>query len=129
VFKGTLLTPDPELSAGAKEITLQGYPLCGVLNDCTIPLAQYPAEYNGLNIKEIAEPIADAYGIKVIFDGDTGGAFTEVAVEPTEKVLEFLVKLSKQRKLLFTNDEQGRLVFFSPKSEKALSLLKKVSPH
>jgi prophage tail gpP-like protein len=119
VFKGTLLTPDPELSAGAKEITLQGYPLCGVLNDCTIPLAQYPAEYNGLNIKEIADPIADAYGIKIIFNGDTGGPFTGVAVEPTEKVLEFLVKLSKQRKLLFTNDEQGRLVFFSPKNEKA----------
>jgi prophage tail gpP-like protein len=119
VFKGTLLTPDPELSVGAKEITLQGYPLCGVLNDCTIPLAQYPAEYNGLTIKEIAEPIADAYGIKIIFNGDPGGPFTEVAVEPTEKITEFLVKLSKQRKLLFTNDEQGRLVFFSPKSEKA----------
>jgi prophage tail gpP-like protein len=118
VFKGTLLTPDPELSSDAKEITLQGYPLCGVLNDCTIPLAQYPAEYNGLNIKEIAGPIADAYGIKIVFNGDTGGPFTEVAVEPTEKVLEFLVKLSKQRKLLFTNDEHGRLVFFSPKTEK-----------
>jgi prophage tail gpP-like protein len=121
VFKGTLLTPDPELSAETKEITLQGYPLCGVLTDCTIPLAQYPAEYNDLNIQEIAEPIADAYGIKIIFNGDTGGAFTEVAVEPTEKVLEFLVKLSKQRKLLFTNDEQGRLVFFSPKSGKAFA--------
>jgi prophage tail gpP-like protein len=121
VFKGTLLTPDPELSTDAKEITLQGYPLCGVLNDCTIPLAQYPAEYNGLNIKEIAEPISDAYGIKLIFDGDTGGPFNEVAVEPTEKVLEFLVKLSKQRKLLFTNDEQGRLVFFSPKNGRAFA--------
>jgi prophage tail gpP-like protein/LysM repeat protein len=119
VFKGTLLTPDPELTVDAKEITLQGYPLCGVLNDCTIPLAQYPAEYNGLNIKEIAEPIADAYGIKIVFNGEPGGPFTEVAVEPTEKVLEFLVKLSKQRKLLFTNDEQGRLVFFNPKREKA----------
>jgi prophage tail gpP-like protein len=119
IFKGTLLTPDPELTAEAKEINLQGYPLCGVLNDCTIPLAQYPAEYNGLTIKEMAEPISDAYGIKVVFDGEPGDPFTEVAIEPTEKVLEFLVKLSKQRKLLFTNDEQGRLVFFSPKEEKA----------
>jgi prophage tail gpP-like protein len=119
VFKGTLLTPDPELTSDAKEITLQGYPLCGVLNDCTIPLAQYPAEYNGLTIKEMAEPIADAYGIKIIFDGETGGPFTEVAIEPTEKVLDFLVKLSKQRDLLFTNDEQGRLLFFKPKEEKS----------
>ena len=117
-FKGTLLTPDPELTDKAKEITLQGYPLCGVLNDCTIPLAQYPAEYNGLNIKEIAEPIADAYGIKIVFDRDPGGPFTEVTVEPTEKVLEFLLKLSKQRSLLFTNDKEGRLVFFNSKDKK-----------
>jgi prophage tail gpP-like protein len=117
-FKGTLLTPDPELTDKSKEITLQGYPLCGVLNDCTIPLAQYPAEYNGLTIQEIAQPIADAYGIELVFDGEPGGPFTDVAVEPTEKVLEFLSKLSKQRGLLFRNDEEGRLVFFSPKEEK-----------
>jgi prophage tail gpP-like protein len=118
VFKETLLTPDPELTDKAKEITLQGYPLCGVLNDCTIPLAQYPAEYNGLNIQEIAQPIADAYGIQLVLDGKPGGPFTDVAVEPTEKVLEFLSKLSKQRDLLFRNDEEGRLVFFNAKEEK-----------
>jgi prophage tail gpP-like protein len=117
-LKGTLLTPDPELTGDAKEITLQGYPLCGILNDCTVPLAQYPAEYAGLDIKQIAGPICDAYGIKVLFDGETGGAFEKVSIEPTEKVLDFLVKLSKQRSLLFTNDENGKLLFFSPKEEK-----------
>jgi prophage tail gpP-like protein len=117
-MKGTLLTPDPELTGEAKEITLQGYPLCGILNDCTVPLAQYPAEYAGLDIKQIAGPICDAYGIKVLFDGDTGGTFEKVSVEPTEKVLNFLVKLSKQRNLLFTNDANGRLLFFSPKDER-----------
>jgi prophage tail gpP-like protein len=118
IFKGTLLTPDPELTNDAKEINLQGYPLCGLLNDCTIPLAQYPAEYNDLTIKEIAEPIAGAYGIKTVFDGPPGAPFFEVAIDPTEKALAFLVKLSKQRDLLFTNDDQGRLVFFAPREEK-----------
>lgn len=114
-MKGTLLTPDPELSNGTKEITLQGYPLCGILNDCTIPLAQYPAEYSGLTLKEIAEPIGDAFGVKVVFDGDAGGAFEKVSIEATEKIMEFFVKLSKQRSLLFNNDENGRLRFFTPK--------------
>jgi prophage tail gpP-like protein len=118
-LKGTLLTPDPELTGEAKEITLQGYPLCGILNDCTVPLAQYPAEYAGLDIKQIAGPVCDAYGIKVLFDGETGGAFTKVSIEPTEKVLDFLVKLSKQRSLLFTNDENGKLLFFKTKEDKA----------
>jgi prophage tail gpP-like protein len=114
-LKGTLLTPDPEIKDGAKEITLQGYPLCGILNDCTIPLAQYPAEYSGLTLEEIAGPIGDAFGIKVFFDGNPGGAFEKVSIEPTEKILDFLVKLSKQRSLLFNNDADGRLVFFEPK--------------
>jgi prophage tail gpP-like protein len=118
MFKGTLLTPNPEVTASAKEITLQGYPLCGILNDCTIPLAEYPAEVNGLDLKQIADYFASAYGIRVVFDGDAGGAFTGVSVEPTEKTLDFLVKLSKQRSLLFTNDEQGRLKFFTAKETK-----------
>jgi prophage tail gpP-like protein len=114
-LKGTLLTPDPEVVKDAKEITLQGYPLCGILNDCTIPLAQYPAEYSGLTLEEIAGPIGDAFGIKVVFDGSPGGAFEKVSIEPTEKIIDFFAKLSKQRNLLFNNDESGRLVFFSPK--------------
>jgi len=124
VLKGTLLTPDPELIKDAREITLQGYPKCGALNDCTIPLAQYPAEYSGLTIKEIAEPIGDAFGIKVLFDGEIGGAFEKVSIEPTEKILDFLVKLSKQRGLLFNNDADGRLVFFKPKQERVFASFK-----
>ena len=117
ILKGTLLTPDPEVVKDAKEITLQGYPLCGILNDCTIPLAQYPSEYSGLTLDEIAGPIGDAFGIKVLLNGDAGGAFEKVSIEPTEKIIDFLVKLSKQRNLLFNNDESGRLVFFSPKQD------------
>jgi len=123
-LKGTLLTPDPEVSKDAREITLQGYPLCGILNDCTIPLAEYPAEYSGMTLKEIASPIGDAFGIKVLFDGDEGGAFEKVSIEPTEKILDFLVKLSKQRSLLFNNDADGHLVFFAPKQDRVFMSFK-----
>jgi prophage tail gpP-like protein len=117
LIKGTLLTPDPEISGGAKEITLQGYPLCGILNDCTVPLAQYPAEFSGLTLEEIAVPIGESFGISVVFNCDSGLPFEKVSIEPTEKIMDFFVKLSKQRNLLFTNDKQGRLVFFSPEQE------------
>jgi prophage tail gpP-like protein len=121
LFKGTLLTPDPELAAKSSEITLQGYPLCAVLNDCMLPPTKYPLPCNGINMKGIAEAAAECYSIPVIFDGDIGADFTEVSIEPTDKILDFLSKLSKQRKLLFTNDEMGRLVFFTVKSEAAVA--------
>jgi prophage tail gpP-like protein len=120
-FKGTLLTPDPELVDNASEITLQGYPLCGVLNDCMIPPTKYPLECQGLTIKAIAEAACDPYSIPVVFDGEVGPEFTEVSIEPTEKIFDFLSKLAKQRNLLITNNEKGQLVFFNPKEEKAFA--------
>jgi len=117
VFRGTLLTSDPELANHASEITLQGYPLCGVLNDCMTPPTRYPLQCMGLTIKGIADAACAPYCIPVIFDGEIGSPFTEVSIEPTDRILDFLSKLAKQRKLLFTNTQKGELLFFSPKAE------------
>jgi prophage tail gpP-like protein len=119
MFKGTLLTPDPELTDQSSEITLQGYPLCGVLNDCMVPPTKYPLQCMGINMKGIADAACEPYSIPVVFDGEVGAEFTEVSIEPTDKILDFLSRLSKQRNLLFTNNEKGQLVFFNPKAEKA----------
>ena len=124
LFKGYLLTPDPELNVGASEIILQGYPLCGVLEDCTIPPSKYPLDYFNVTLQDIADPIADVYGIKVVFIDGPGDPFTEIAIEPNEKILSFLLKLAKQRKLLFTNDENGRLVFYKPAKKSAFMQFK-----
>jgi len=127
LFKGYLLTPDPELQSGATEITLQGYPLCGVLNDCTVPPSKYPTEYYNVTLKDIADPIADLYGIKVVYKDGPGDPFSEVTIEPNEKVLSFLLKLAQQRKFLFTNDENGRLVFYKYAKQNAFMQFKEGS--
>jgi prophage tail gpP-like protein len=119
MFKGTLLTPDPELTDQSSEITLQGYPLCGVLNDCMVPPTKYPLQCMGITMKGIADAACEPYSIPVIFEGEAGPEFTEVSIEPTDKILDFLSRLSKQRNLLFTNNEKGQLVFFNPKPAKA----------
>jgi prophage tail gpP-like protein len=114
VFKGTLLTPDPELSDTSSEITLQGYPICGVVNDCMVPPTKYPLQCYGITMKGIADAACEPYSIPVIFDGEVGPEFTEVSIEPTDKILDFLSRLAKQRNLLITNNEKGQLVFFNP---------------
>jgi len=124
LFKGYLLTPDPELQADSTEITLQGYPLCAILNDCTIPPSKYPLEYYNVTLRDIADPLAEVYGIKIIYKNDVGNPFTEVGIEPNEKILSFLLKLAQQRQLLFTNDENGRLVFYKSKNESAFMQFK-----
>jgi prophage tail gpP-like protein len=74
----------------------------------------------GINMKGIADAACKPYSIPVIFDGEIGENFTEVSIEPTEKVMDFLSKLARQRNLLFTNNEKGQLVFFNPKVKKSL---------
>ena len=128
MFKGSLLTPDPELTNEAGEITLQGYPLCGVLNDCMIPPTKYPLQCKGINMKGIADAACEPYSIPVIFEGDIGPNFTEVSIEPTDKILDFLTRLAKQRNLLITNNEKGQLVFFNAKPEKPMLTLVEGEP-
>jgi prophage tail gpP-like protein len=118
LFKGSLLTPDPELSDNEKTITLQGYPVAGILNDCTVPAAKYPADYTNMDIKQIAETVAESYSVPVSFDGDPGDVFEKVNFDPSEVVLSFLKKLAQQRNLLFTNKTDGSLLFFTVKKEK-----------
>ncbi|MCL2381357.1 MAG: LysM peptidoglycan-binding domain-containing protein [Treponema sp.] len=119
ILRGNLLTPDPELTGVSGEITLQGYPVCGILNDCAVPPTNYPLQVMGINMRGIAEAACEPYNIPVIFDGDIGPEFTEVSIEPTEKIMSFLTKLAKQRNLLFTNTPRGELLFFTPKDKKA----------
>jgi len=128
LFKGTLLTPDPELTDRAGEITLQGYPLCGILNDCAVPPTSYPLQVMGVNMRGIAEAACEPYNIPVVFDGDAGPDFTEVSIEPAEKIAGFLAKLAKQRGLLITNTEKGELLFFAPRRGKAAASFAEGSP-
>jgi len=128
VFKGSLLTPDPELTDRAGEITLKGYPLCGILNDCAIPPTNYPLQVMGITMRGIADAACEPYNIPVIFNGDIGPVFTEVSIEPTEKIMSFLSKLAKQRNLLFSNTEKGELLFFTAQEQNAFASFIEGSP-
>ncbi|MGL4982543.1 MAG: LysM peptidoglycan-binding domain-containing protein [Treponemataceae bacterium] len=120
-FNGVLLTPQCGLQDNAKTITFSGYPLCGVLNDCTLPITKYPTQYDGKNIKQIASDMASPYGIKVEATGSIGASFSEVAYDPAEKIFAFLSNLTKQRNLLMTNTVQGDLLIFESKKNEVVA--------
>lgn len=127
IFAGRLLTTAPEVSPNSKTITIQGYPLCGVLNDCCLPETMYPPEYDGLTVVQIAEHAASAFGVQVQCDNPPGEVFTDVGYEPGEKILAFIKKLSEQRGLLFTNTPSGGLLFWVPKNEPVSATFKEGS--
>lgn len=124
VFSGTLLTPTPEVTPDSKTITIQGYPICGILNDCNIPVSKYPPSYSGLTLEDIAADICEPFNINAIFEDSSGEAFEKVEVEPSDKILDFLKKLAEQRNLLFTNDSKGMLKFYKVKTESVSATFK-----
>ncbi|MCR4631406.1 MAG: LysM peptidoglycan-binding domain-containing protein [Treponema sp.] len=117
LFNGTLMTPNPESSDQEKTVTLQGYSVCGIINDSSLPDTKYPPEYNNLKLSEIANDCCGAFGFNVSVDGSEGEAFEKVEYSPGDKLFEFLKKLAEQRGLLITNKANGDLLFWTPKKE------------
>lgn len=124
IFKGRLLPAVPNVQPDSKTITVQGYPLCAVLNDSTLPDSLYPPEYNGLNLKQIAESIAGAFSVNVLAKVDTGGVFTSVEISPEDKVLDFLKKLAEQRGVFLSNAQDGSLLIWRPEQEEVSATFK-----
>jgi Mu-like prophage tail protein gpP len=124
IFNGRLLTPNPDVQPDSKSINLQGYPLCGVLNDVHLPVTKYPPQYKGLKLSSIAEDALGPFGISVKMNSSQGSSFTDVSYEPQDKILQFLTNLGEQRGLLFTNDSSGNLVFFKPKAGASVATFK-----
>lgn len=124
LFCGQLLTSAPEVSPDSKRITIQGFPLCGTLNDCSIPLSLYPVSFSNLTLEQIVSNVCDAFGIAYEFSEASGDVFEKVEYEPGNKILDFFKKLSEQRGLIFTNTETGGLKFFKPKVESVSAVFK-----
>lgn len=117
VFTGKALPPTPSVQPASQTINVQGYPLCGVLVDSCLPPSLFPAEYSGLDLKQIAETVCEPFGIGVVVQGSVGAAFEKVEVGLEDKVWDFLSKLAEQRNMFLTNTVEGDLLIYSPKVE------------
>lgn len=117
LFMGRLLASAPEVNPDSRTINIQGYPLCGTLNDCDIPVSKYPPSYSGMTLQQIAEDICEPFGIKVNFSEDSGAPIEKVEYTIGTKILDFLKKLSEQRNFVFTNDSDGNLFFWKVPEE------------
>lgn len=117
IFKGRLLPAVPNVQPDSKTITVQGYPLCAVLNDSTLPDSLCPPEYNDLNLKQIVENIVGAFSVNVQVKADVGDAFKSVEISPEDKILDFLGKLAEQRGVFLSNAQDGSLLIWKPEQE------------
>ena len=110
-FSGTIIGVRPTLENKKKTLSVTGYALPGVLNDCGIPASAFQIEYYNQNLKEIATTIAGYFGLSVVFEGEPGPAFESVTCLPSKKALVFLSDISKQRNYVMNSTAAGELRF------------------
>lgn len=110
LFTGTIINIVPTMGK-EKSIQISAYARCGILNDCTAPASAYPIEYNKQNLKDISDSLTAPFGIVSSFEEDVGEVFERVALDPGQKILDFLSELAKQRNLVISNDTTGNLVY------------------
>ena len=110
LFKGTMVPVIPSLGT-SKTIQVSAYSIPGVLNDCTAPASAYPLEYNKQNLRTITNTVLKPFGIKAVFEASPGAVFERVALDPGQKILDFLSDLARQRNLVISSSERGELLF------------------
>jgi prophage tail gpP-like protein/phage tail protein X len=124
VITGTIVKHDPRKLANSSRLTLSGYALPGILQDVNVPTNLYPIELFDNDLEQIAKKLCDPFSITPVFEADKGSTFKSVTISPTDKILDFLIKLAKQRGLIVTSNEVGELVFQTVATGKAKTTIK-----
>lgn len=78
------------------------------LIDCMDPSG--PHRWTNTTVLDIAQSLADGYGVEVVADVDVGRPLPRFAIQPTETIFGAIERAARLRSLLVTDDAGGRLV-------------------
>lgn len=124
LLTGTIVSHDFNSDKNPELVQVSGYSKGGILEDCTIPIANYPLENIKGNLKEISSKLLSIYGLSLIVDKsaakDCSFNYRKAIAEPTETIKEFLSKMASKRNIIMSNDVRGNIIYYKPDT-KALS--------
>lgn len=103
--------------------SIAGYSRPGVLEDCNIPPTIYPLQSNGLSLKQIAQKLIRPFtDLEMVVDpaveSRMNKALDSSDASETDTVKSYLTELAKQKNIIISHDEYGRLLFTETKAEK-----------
>lgn len=121
VLTGTALSHLFSDDAAKSEVTVSGYSLAGVLEDCSIWLAEWPREYNGLTFQQISDKVLAPFDLSLVLDPNSSRPrqaaripYPKVKATHSQTLKSFLTQLSSIRSTILTSDREGQLVLTTP---------------
>lgn len=114
LFSGVFLAPTPFRDKNTTSVSMLFYSRCGVLGDCTAPSSLFTRlEVQNQTLEEISNTLCSPFNVRSNFTSSAGGAFDQVAIKRSQKVLPYLIDLANQRGLILTNDAFGDLQYLT----------------
>lgn len=111
VITGWVDVVEPSIAATAHSIAVSGRSKTCDLVDCSA--VDLPLRWRRRKIEQIAQALAEPFGLQVVVVGSTGPALPRFAVEHGETCYAALDRAINDRFLLVTDDPEGNLVIAS----------------
>ena len=108
IISGYMYTPSPTTSNTGTVVALEGFSKTADLVDSNM---RPPYEENNVTLKQRAEKLVQAHGLKAVFETDTGGIFDRVTASETDTVFSHLASLAFQRAVQISSTSNGDLLF------------------
>jgi prophage tail gpP-like protein len=122
VLTGYILSEGFSSSSNRKLVSIGGYSLPGVLEDCEIPPTFYPLQSDGLTLRQIAQKLINPFELKMIVDPAVAAKMDAVLEKSTAKesqnIKSYLTELASQKNIIISHNERGNLVFTEAKANK-----------
>ena len=101
----------PSVDATQASVGVTAYSTAYWLTEICAP-PDLPLEFNGLDLKQIAQKVAgSSLGLTVNLDAKPGAKFSRVRCEPDQELHGFLAELALQRGFVVSDDAAGELLF------------------
>jgi prophage tail gpP-like protein len=115
VITGKVTDVAPSVDAEQSSVGVTVYSLAHELTEICAPVSLLPLEFNGFDLKRIAQRLAAAAGLSVEFEAGAapGARFVRCRCEPDQVVHSFLVELALQRGFVVADLPSGALLFRS----------------
>lgn len=96
-------------------VSIGGYSLPGVLEDCEIPTSAYPLQTDSLSLRQIAERYTKPFGLGVVVSpsasADMDTVYEETDAKETQSVKSYLSELASQKNIIVSHTPNGNLLF------------------
>ena len=126
LITGRVLSASFKAEAERTLVTISGYSLTGILEDCPIPVEVYPLQSDGLTLGEIADKIVEPFGLSIVVDQAVqeryDADFKTIEAKADQSAKAYLAEIAAQRGIILSHTSGGALLFTEAKADRRPTL-------